>query len=40
MENIEGEIFVDFEDCFLFDGEKQLKIRFNPKISSFKTTIL
>ena len=31
---------VDFEDMFLFDGEKQLKIKFNPKISSFKTTIL
>jgi hypothetical protein len=23
---------------FLFDGERQLKIRFNPKVSSFKTT--
>ena len=29
----------DFEDMFLFDGKKQLKIRFNPKVSSFKTTI-
>ena len=26
----------DFEDMFLWDGEKQLKIRFNPKVSSFK----
>ena len=25
---------------FLFDGEKQLKIRFNPKVSSFKNYIL
>jgi hypothetical protein len=31
---------VDFEDMFLFDGERSLKIRFNPKVSSFKTTHL
>ena len=30
----------DFEDMFLSDGTKQLKIRFNPKIASFKTTRL
>ena len=30
----------DFEDMFLYDGKRQLKMRFNPKISSFKTTIL
>lgn len=29
-----------FEDAFLFDGERQLRIRFNPKISSFKTVLL
>lgn len=29
-------ILADFEDMFLFDGDKQLKIRFNPKISNFK----
>ena len=29
-----------FEDAFLFDGKKQLKIRFNPKVSSFKTVLL
>jgi hypothetical protein len=29
-----------FEDMFLYDGLKQLKLRFNPKVSSFKTTIL
>ena len=28
----------DFEDMFLWDGQKQLKIRFNPKVSSFKIT--
>ena len=33
-------IFADFEDAFLTDGERQLKIRFNPKVSSFKTNIL
>ena len=26
----------DFEDAFLFDGKRQLKIKYNPKISSFK----
>ena len=34
------EVFADFEDSFLFDGTKQLRIRFNPKVSSFKNTIL
>lgn len=29
-----------FDDMFLFDGERQLKIKFNPKISSFKQTVL
>jgi hypothetical protein len=31
---------VDFEDAFLFDGERQLRIRYNPKVGSFKSTIL
>ena len=31
---------VDFENMYLGDGDKQLCIRFNPKVSSFKTTIL
>lgn len=31
-------VMADFEDMFLWDGKKQLKIRFNPKVSSFKTT--
>lgn len=34
------EIYADFEDMFLYDGERQLKIRFNPKVSSFKNDIL
>lgn len=33
-------VICDFEDAFLYDGERQLKIRFNPKVSSFKSTIL
>lgn len=32
-------VYADFEDSFLFDGEKQLRIRFNPQVSSFKTTL-
>lgn len=31
---------INFEDMYLNDGEKQLKIRFNPKVSSLKNTIL
>lgn len=30
----------DFENIFLTDGEKQLKIKYDPKVSSFKDTIL
>lgn len=33
-------IQVDFEDAFLFDGKKQLKLKFNPKIASFKNNLL
>ena len=38
--NKEHCVTADFEDMFLFDGKRQLKIRYNPKISSFKTTKL
>ena len=31
---------VDFEDAFLYDGKRQLKIKYNPKVSSFKNTVL
>lgn len=34
------DVKVVFEDAFLFDGERQLRIRYNPKISSFKTSLL
>lgn len=37
---ISNSCYVDFEDAFLFDGSKQLKIRFNPKVSSFKNDLL
>ena len=30
----------NFEDMYLYDGEKMLKLRYNPEISSFKTTVL
>ena len=33
-------VVADFEDMFLFDGKRQLKVRFNPKMSSFKATKL
>ena len=33
-------ITADFEDSFLTDGERQFNIKYNPKISSFKNTIL
>lgn len=33
-------IYSDFEDAFLYDGRKQLKIKYNPKVSSFKKDLL
>lgn len=35
-----NEVYGAFEDMFLYDGEKQLKMHFNPKVTSFKNTIL
>lgn len=35
-----GVAIADFEDMLLWDGERQLNIKFNPKVSSFKQTIL
>jgi hypothetical protein len=32
-------ISADFEDMFLYDGTRQLRIAFNPRVSSFKSTI-
>lgn len=36
---VESPIYADFEHAFLFDGERQLKIKYNPQVSSFKTTL-
>lgn len=33
-------IYADFEHAFLYDGEKQLKIKYNPKVTSFKPTVM
>lgn len=32
-------IYADFEDIFLYDGTRQLKLRFNPQVTSFKTQL-
>lgn len=36
----ETPVLADFEDMFLYDGIRQLKVQFNPKVSSFKTTTM
>ena len=33
-------VYVSYDDSFLWDGERQLRIKFNPKVSSFKANIL
>lgn len=33
-------VYIDFEYAFLYDGERQLKIKFNPKVSSLKINTL
>jgi hypothetical protein len=33
-------VLVDFEHMFLSDSDRQLKIAFNPKVSSFKPVVL
>jgi hypothetical protein len=33
-------IQADFEHAYLYDGERQLKIKYNPKVTSFKNTLL
>ena len=35
-----NEIKVEFDSMFLYDGERQLKINYNPKVSSFKINTL
>lgn len=33
-------IEADFDDIFLFDGERQLRVQYNPKVTSFKQSVL
>lgn len=33
------QVKAEFEDIFLYDGKRQLKIRFNPKVSSIKNSL-
>lgn len=33
---LSDEVVADFEDLFLYDGERQLTVRFNPKVATFK----
>ena len=35
-----GEATAYFEDMFLWDGERQLNVKYNPQVTSFKDTIL
>lgn len=36
---ISNEIIADFEHAFLYDGQRQLKIKYNPKVTNFKTAV-
>ena len=38
--SLSNSILADFEDLFLFDGAKQLKVKFNPKVTTFKPTVV
>ena len=33
-------VYSDFEHMYLYDGERQLAIKYNPKVSSFKETVM
>lgn len=33
---LSNSLTIDFEDMYLYDGERQLRIRYNPKVASFK----
>ena len=37
---LSNEIVANFEHSFLYDGKRQLKIKYNPKVTSFKETLL
>lgn len=38
-QQLSNRVLAQFEDIFLFDGTRQLKVRYNPKISSFKEIV-
>lgn len=40
MMNSNGPVYSDFEDIYLYDGERQLRLRYNAKVTSFKSNIL
>ena len=35
-----NKVYCDYEDIFTYDGERQLKVRYNPKVTSFKNDYL
>lgn len=35
-----NDIVADFEDLFLYDGQRQLKVKFNPKVATFKPNVV
>lgn len=37
---VSNSVYGDFEHAFIFDGTKQLKIKYNPKVASFKNDVL
>lgn len=37
---LSDKVQVDFDDIYLYDGERQLCIKFNPKVNSFKDNVL
>lgn len=37
---LSNSIVADFEDLFLYDGQRQLKVKFNPKVSTFKPNVV
>ena len=37
---LSNSIVANFEHSFLYDGKRQLKIKYNPKVTSFKETLL
>lgn len=37
---LSNDVYVDFEDLFLYDGERQLRVRYNPKVTNFKNDVV